>query len=496
MEDVDRIRQLYQETGSRRKVADIIGISRNTVTKYLNRIEDCQNGNAEEILPTTRNLQRIKSALSDDVVNKIHTYLEENQKRPKKQRLNAHQIYLTLRYNGTEISYSTVKREVRKWKQNNVFRDICIAQDYESGYRAECDWGKVHLRIKEKKSKYSLIVIVLNNSLYRFARVYPNESQTNLFHALIAWFHEIEGVPEALFFDNMKTVVTDASDKVFNERFLQFASHYGFQTNACNPASPQEKGTVEKSVSVIRTAAFGYRDSFSSLKEANEHLKSVLSVINNSPVSHRDLVPVEGLKKEKKVFLPLPSMDFCPYDLKYRKVDCYSTVTFERNVYSVPEYCKSEMLALKIYEDTIEILENEAIIATHVRLFGRNESSLKIEHYLSTLRNKPGALRSSKVLKKTNPCFKLLYLSHYQDKPKEFIRILGLMKENPQKDVVSAIESLLEDGIIPDYDSIRLTLDFREKPETESFSYPLDIEIPEPNLAIYDEITSGESRNG
>lgn len=496
MEDVDRIRQLYQETGSCRKVANIMGISRNTVTKYLKRIEECQNGDSEEIVPIIRNLQRPKPALSDDVVNKIHTYLEENQKRPKKQRLNAHQIFLTLKYNGTEISYSTVKREVRQWKQHNVFRDICIAQDYESGYRAECDWARVYLRIKEKRSKYSLIVIVLNNSLYRFARVYPNESQTNLFHALIAWFHEIGGVPEAIFFDNMKTVVTDAGDKVFNERFLQFATHYGFQTNACNPASPQEKGTVEKSVSVIRTAAFGYRDSFSSLKEANEHLRSVLSAINSSPVSHRDLVPIEGLEREKASFLPLPSMDFCPYDLKYRKVDRYSTVTFERNAYSVPESCKYEMLALMIYEDTIEILENEAIIATHERLFGRNESSLKIEHYLSTLRNKPGALRSSKVLKKSNPCFKLLYLSHYQDKPKEFIRILGLMKEYPQKDVVNAIESLFEDGIIPDYDSIRLTLDFREKPETESFSYPLDIDIPEPNLAVYDEITSGESRNG
>ncbi|WFN37971.1 hypothetical protein L1994_05215 [Methanomicrobium antiquum] len=144
------------------------------------------------------------------------------------------------------------------------------------------------------------MVVVLNNSLYRFARVYSNESQTNFFNALIACFHEIGGVPEALFFDNMKTVVTDASDKVFNERFLQFASHYGFQTNACNPASPQEKGTVEKSVSVIRTTAFGYHDSFSSLKEANKHLRSVLSAINNSPVSHRDLVPVEGLKKRKK----------------------------------------------------------------------------------------------------------------------------------------------------------------------------------------------------
>ena len=496
MQDVDRIRQLYQETGSCRKVADIMGISRNTVTKYLNRIEDCKNGDSEEIVPIIRNLQRPKPALSDDIANKIHTYLEENQKKPKKQRLNAHQIYLALRYNGIDISYSTVKREVSRWKKNNVFRDVCIAQDYESGYRAECDWGKVYLRIKEKQSKYCLIVIVLNNSLYRFGRVYPNESQTNLFHALIAWFHDIGGVPETIFFDNMKTVVNDAGDKVFNERFLHFASHYGFQTNACNPASPQEKGTVEKSVSVVRTAAFGFRDSFSSLKEANEHLRSVLSTINSSPVSNRDLIPVDGLKKEKEVFLPLPSMDFCPYDLKYRKVDRYSTITFECNTYSVPESCKSEMLALKIYEDTIEVLENEAVIATHERLFGRNESSLKIEHYLSTLRNKPGALRSSKVLKKANPCFKLLYLSHYQDNPKEFIQILGLMKEYPQKDVINAIESLLEDSIIPDYDSIRLILNFQEKPVAESFSYPLDIDIPEPNLGVYDEITSGESRNG
>jgi len=360
MDDVDRIRQLYQETGSRRKVAYIMGISRNTVTKYLNKIEDCQNGNAEEIIPSNRNLQRTKRACNDEVVNKIHTYLEENQKRPKKQRLNALQIFKIISYEGTEISYSTVKREVRRWKQNNVSRDVCIAQDYESGYRAECDWGRIYLKIKEKKSKYSLIVIVLNNSLYRFGRVYPNESQTNFFHALIELFHEIESVPENLFFDNMKTVVTDPNDKVFNGRFLLFAGHYGFKTNACNPASPQEKGTVEKSVSVIRTAAFGYQDSFSSLKEANEHLKKIISMINNSPVAKRDCVPLEGLEKERESFLSLPSMDFCPYDLKYRKVDRYSTVTFERNFYSVPESCKSEMLALKVYFDTIEILEASA----------------------------------------------------------------------------------------------------------------------------------------
>ena len=496
MEDVDRIRQLYQETGSRRKVAYIMGISRNTVTKYLNKIEDCQNGNAEEIIPSNRNLQRTKRACNDEVVNKIHTYLEENQKRPKKQRLNALQIFKIISYEGMEISYSTVKREVHKWKHNNVFRDVCIAQDYESGYRAECDWGQVYLKINEKKSKFSLIALVLNNSLYRFGRVYPNESQTNLFHALIELFHEIGGVPENIFFDNMKTVVTDSSDKVFNERFLQFAGHYGFQTNACNPASPQEKGTVEKSVSVIRTAAFGYRDPFSSLKEANEYLKKVLSRINSSQVAKRDCVPLEGLKMERESFLPLPSMDFCPYDLTYRKVDRYSTVTFERNFYSVPESCKSEMLALKVYFDTIDILEGETVIATHERFFGKNECSLNIEHYLSTLRNKPGALRSSKVLKRADPCFKNLFMDHYQDKAKDFIKILSLIKEKPQTDVANAIKALFEEGMIPDYESIRLILNFQQKPVIDSFSYPLDIEIPEPNLAVYDEISSGENRNG
>ena len=89
MEDVDRIRQLYQETGSCRKVAIIMGISRNTVEKYLNRIEDCKHGNLEEILPYERNITRTKSVCNEEITNKIHSYLEENQKKPKKQRLNA-----------------------------------------------------------------------------------------------------------------------------------------------------------------------------------------------------------------------------------------------------------------------------------------------------------------------------------------------------------------------------------------------------------------------
>jgi len=102
-------------------------------------------------------------------------------------------------------------------------------------------------------------------------------------------------------------------------------------------------------------------------------------------------------------------------------------------------------------------------------------------------------LRSSKVLRRADPCFRNLFTDHYQDKAKEFIKILSLIKEKPQKDVANAIKTLFEEGMIPDYESIRLILNFQQKPIVDSFSYPLDIDIPEPNLAVYDEIPSGEN---
>ena len=496
MQDVDRMRQLFKETGSCRKVAEIMGISRNTVTKYLTKTEEYQNATITEIIPKNRSITRTRPVCTETVVNRIYSFLTENQNRPKKQRLNARQIWRILQEDGISVSYPTVRREVRAWKQGNVSRDVCIAQELIDGERAECDWGDVTLSIKEESSIYGLIAIVLNSSLYRFGRVYETKSQNNLLYALIEFFHEIGGVPKNIFFDNMTSVVTDPSNKVFNERFMQFSAHYGFCTNACNKASPQEKGTVEKSVSVIRLAAFADCSSFVSLTEANEHLKEALFRINNSPAYRRDVVPSVGLEREKDSLHSLPSFDFSLYDLKYRMINRYSTVTFERNSYSVPESCTAKELAIKIYSDLIEILDDEILIASHPRLFGRGECSLQIEHYLSTLRNKPGSLKHSRVLKNADPCLRLLFTDHYANESKEFIRILSLIKEYSQQAVVYAIKELFDLGIIPEYETLRLLLNYQPNQIVEPFSYVIDIDIPEPDLTAYDTIAMEESDNG
>lgn len=496
MEDVDRMRQLYQQTDSYRRVAGIMGISRNTVAKYLKRVQDYQEGTIPDIFPEEWKVSRLRPACTPEICTRIHNLLESNASKPKKQRLHARQIWQILVNEDRSLSYSTVRREVRSWKQKNQSREVYIAQETDDGERAECDWGDVILINGDKPTKCGLLTAVLNSSLYRYGRVYPDKSQANLFHALDDFFHDIGGVPKNIFFDNMTSVVTDHTKKVFNERFLRFATHYGFCTNACNPASPQEKGTVEQSVSTLRRSAFAQRNSFTSLEEANEHLKYVLSRINNSPVYRRDVVPSVGLDRERKELLPVPSLEFSPYDLKYRKINRYSTVTFERNTYSVPESCRSEILALKVYSDTVEILKGDTCIASHPRLFGRDECSLKIEHYIGTLRRKPGALKYSRVLKQVDPCLQQLFSEHYPDKPKEFIRILMLMKEFSQDAVVYAIRELYEQGIIPEYETIRMILSYKPCPMVEPFSYKWDIEVPEPDLMVYNRYAQGGSSSG
>ncbi|KUK68666.1 MAG: Uncharacterized protein XE11_1774, partial [Methanomicrobiales archaeon 53_19] len=51
MSDIQRIVELYNLYGSKRRVAKELGMSRNTVARYLQRVQDVKDGVEDEILP-------------------------------------------------------------------------------------------------------------------------------------------------------------------------------------------------------------------------------------------------------------------------------------------------------------------------------------------------------------------------------------------------------------------------------------------------------------
>ena len=174
--------------------------------------------------------------------------------------------------------------------------------------------------------------------------------------AHIEFFREIGSVPDAIFYDRMAAAY-DSRKQQFNDKFLEFSMHFGFQPCVCNPASPNEKGTDEESVGYVRRATFGEMSSFASINEATEWLKMRLVEINGHPVYRRSNVPVQGLDQERALMHPLPTLEFENYELKRATISRYSLVKFDGNFYSIPDTYRPRYITLKILMDRIEFLD-------------------------------------------------------------------------------------------------------------------------------------------
>jgi hypothetical protein len=462
-------------------------MSRNTVKKHLERVQNVKQGIETEILPHHRQIRRPCTVLTPEIKEKIHRLLEDNPNQPKKQRWNGKKIWKYLVQSGHTIGYSTVKQVIVDWKKEYAHREVYILQDPEPGYRAEFDWGKTDLSIDDHWGKCPMAAMVLNNSLYRFSRIYLRESFLEIIAAHIEFFQEIQGVPKTIFYDNIRALI-DPSTKEWNPRFLEFAVHYGFEPHACNVKSPHEKGTDEESIGYIRRTAFSEQNTFRSLEEANQYLARTVAEINNQPVYRRNVTPCEGLENERATLAPLPTLEFSNYLCRPAQISKYSLVLFESNYYSVPDEYRGKFLTLKIFPERLEFVNGDQTIASHIRRFGKGHYSLDISHYLKTLRRKPGALAHSKVFHQVHDAIQQVYHQHYLNNPKEFLPILSLIRESSVEGLVFAIQMLKEHQMVPTYDTLKCVIRHQPVQMVEPLSLSCDVMIGEPNLSVYDNL--------
>lgn len=485
MADIQQIIALYRQCGSYSQVARELQISRNTVKKYLHLVDEVRSGTRQDILPDKREINQPRRIVTDELLSLIHSLLEENKTHPRKQRLNGWQIWEKTTKSGYSVSYPTVKRIIADWKKTQISRQVYILQEPEPGYRAEFDWCELTLQIKGIWTKLHMVVMVLTYSLYRFARLYQHETQQEVIDAHIHFFNEIQAVPRYIFYDNLRSVY-DYPHKTFQKGYLQFASHYGFSHEVCNPSSPHEKGTDEESVSYVRRKVFGERNQFESIEGAQLWLETCLHEINTQPVYKRVKTPTEALKDEMNDMLQLPSLEYSNIIIKTAAISKYSLITFERNHYSVPDTYPKKSVQLVISVDHIDIVGNNQVISSHKRLYGKGLYSLDICHYLKTFSRKPGALLHSKVIHQVNHTLQALYHDYYLERPLEFIQILNLLNDSPLESLLSALETLQISHIVPGLDTLRMVLSPVSYPpcdELESFNL---IHVDEPDLTIYD----------
>jgi len=216
-------------------------------------------------------------------------------------------------------------------------------------------------------------------------------------------------------YDNMRNVVTKfigKNEKELNADLIKMSMYYGFAINVTNCFSGNEKGTVEKSVDVLRTELFAINYSFNTLDDAQTYVNAQLLKLNEGSLVLDERVHLTPYK---------PPLELA--DIQSAKVDKTSLISVDTVKYSVPEEYVGKTVTVKKYHDEIRVFVDNTEVCRHRRAFGNGTMKIDIMHYLNTFMKKPGALRNSVALKSL-PQLKAIFDTYYSKRPKDFIEIL------------------------------------------------------------------------
>jgi predicted transcriptional regulator len=486
----------FRKGKSQREIAQDLHINRRTVAKYLEGYETKKaqltdskgNSNQEELIadivedPKYDTSSRKKVKLTDEIINRIRSYLKENEtKRAEgkaKQQKKKIDIYEALKEEGFGIGYTTTCNTIRKI--NEEAKEAYIRQEYALGEVCEFDWGEVKLVIAGKDKTLQMSVFTSAKGDYRWGNLYHNQKTEAFLDTHVSFFEEAGGVYKEMVYDNARVMVArfvGRSEKEPTEALLKLSIYYGFHFRFTNTYQAHEKGHAERSVEYVRRKIFSKKDEFSGVEEAREYFRLGLKKLNLKPqVLNNGKNAYEILQEEREYLLTLPPR----YDtarIVEARVDKYSCITVDSSHYSVPDYLVGKFVFVKIYPDQIIGYHCEKKVASHQRRYGNNKWSIDITHYLRTLKLKPGALKRSTAFGQLQPKLKDIYQKYYRGKEKHFIELLELVAEHNLLAVEQAI-TLLEKANPTGISTEKIRTIVERKDDTsKKIIYPSDIEI-------------------
>ena len=188
----------------------------------------------------------------DPVKEAIDRMLESDRQAPRKQRHTAHRIWTRLRQEHPEhpIAEPTVRRYVQRRKQELGLsgREVFVPQSYDWGQEGQVDWFEATAKLGGEACKLQFFAMRSMASGDAFHRAYPNATQQALLEGHEHAFDYFGGVFRTLRYDNMTSLVKKilrGRQRIETDRVIAFRSHWGYQSEYCNPASGNEKGGVE-----------------------------------------------------------------------------------------------------------------------------------------------------------------------------------------------------------------------------------------------------------
>lgn len=461
------------------QTAQALELHRQTVSKWSRRERYAQRANPP------------RGSQLDPYKGQIVRWLEAHD-------LSAQQIFQRLReagYQGGKTIVNSYVRRVRPPKQKAYLKLV-----FTKGECAQVDWGVYgSVAVGNTRRRLSFFVMVQCYSRQIYVEFTVAQTMEHFLGCHERAFAAL-GVPEKVMVDNLKSAVLrrlTGVAPVFNPRYLDYARHHNFKIVPCNVAAGNEKGRVESGVGYVKKNFLRGTEftDFSAVNPAAQLWLNEIANVREHGETHRR--PVD-LYAEERESLRRPNPN--AYDLgRVLNVRASSQfrVSLDTNRYSVPAKYANQRVIVKAYPERVCIYAQEQLIARHVRCYDRHLDREDPDHPKALLEQRQNA-REQRVMPRflaISPKAQTYYegLEARRFNARGHVRKIIALAEIYGD---AACHRAIEDAIVfnafsSEYIAHLLESRARLKSPASPLSLTrradlLDIELPEPDLSIYE----------
>ena len=348
------------------QIARELDVDRRTVKKYISGFEKSTTRNKTSYLDSYYEI--IDELLSDSNLQVfyyksiLYQYLVDNHK------LNCAESSFR-RYISKHDEFQSYFDSRRK---KNISNSTHIRFETPPGKQAQLDWKEsIPFTLKSGEIvSLNILVLLLSYSRYRIYHLSLSKSQDILFDLLNQSFELMDGVPNEILTDNMKTVMdtarTEYSKGKVNTKFKQFADDYGFKVKPCIAGRPQTKAKVEAPMKILdEIRAYNGKLDYPELHQ----LVSKINDRANYKVNRgTGKIPIMYFEKERASLSHLPKEQIRKHYTIIKtsvKVNPSSMITYQSNQYSVPPEYIGKTLALQVHDNQLHIYYNTSLVVVH-----------------------------------------------------------------------------------------------------------------------------------
>lgn len=399
MSKLRKVIKLYVGGKSKVFISTYLGLSRNTVKKYIKQF----NG----LKVTFEELDR----LSDLDLDELFNLPQENELSPKMRDLERFfpRVEKELKKTGKTLKILWEDYKIKypdgfqrtqftvyynRWSKR-INAKASMHMSHKAGDKMFVDYAGKTLEIIDRESgeviEVEFFVAILGASQLTYAEASMSQKKEDFVESVENALLFFGGVPQAIVPDNLKSAVTKSHryEPTINETFLDFAEHYGTTILPARSYKPKDKALVEGAVKILYTRIYSVLkdQQFFSLKSLNSAIKTLLEKHNTSNLTGKPYSRIElfeELERAELKELPVERFEIRKQAIVTVMNNGHILLSEDRHYYSVPYIYIRKKVKVLYTEKAVEIYAGYNRIAVHPRIKSPHNYSTIKDHLATT----------------------------------------------------------------------------------------------------------------